>query len=207
MEIQFTNETVEQRKVVKVTKGGKNIHYRVTVVIGNKEGLIGVGVGSAILKYLAAEKGLDDAKKHIVSVLRTLEYSVPFGSHFRDGPIKIIIKPLNEGAGVVAGGSIRSVLELSGYRNISAKNIGSPNKLQNARVCIKALNFIQSYYDKEKINFLNLELVIYLKLRKQGIDYVGQLFEFSKLDSKFNCRDCQDVRNRLVISCNLILSK
>jgi small subunit ribosomal protein S5 len=127
------------------------------------------------LRYLAVEKGANDAKNHIVPVPRTPNYSVPFGSHFREGPTEIIIRPLNDGAGVVAGGSVRSVLELSGYRNISAKNIGSPNKLQNARVCIQALNFIRSYYDKEKIDSLKLEPTIYYKVRKTGIKYVGQL--------------------------------
>jgi small subunit ribosomal protein S5 len=184
MKTQFNQEVVEIRQVAKVTKGGKNIHYRATVVIGNNEGLVGVGVGSAILRHLAVEKGANDAKNHIVPVPRTPNYSVPFGSHFREGPTEIIIRPLNDGAGVVAGGSVRSVLELSGYRNISAKNIGSPNKLQNARVCIQALNSIRSYYDKEKIDSLKLEPTIYYKVRKTGIKYVGQLLESIDNDTK-----------------------
>ncbi len=114
----------------------------------------------------------------------------------------------------MAGGSIRSVLELSGYKNISAKNIGSPNKLQTARVCIQALNFIHNYYDKEKINLLKLKLIIYCKVRKTGIKYVGQLLKSIDTNIKFNClnnlvrkKEFRYICNKLIISCNLLLSR
>jgi small subunit ribosomal protein S5 len=120
--------------------------FRAIVVVGNEKGQVGVGVGKAGDVIGAVRKGVADGKKHLVKVPLTRHSSIPTLSNGRDGAASVLIRPAAPGTGVIAGGSIRTVLELAGIKNVLAKRLGSKTPLNNARAAMVAL--IQSSYSQ-----------------------------------------------------------
>ena len=119
------NERVVQiSRVTKVCKGGKKISFRAVVIIGNENGQVGVGVGKAEDVINAITKGIADAQRNIISVPITKTNTVPHINYGVFGACKVLIKPASQGTGVIAGSSIRTVLELAGIKNILAKQLG-----------------------------------------------------------------------------------
>ena len=135
----YTDKQIVISRVSKVTKGGKKLNFRAVVVVGNRKGSIGVGVAKADEISSALKKAKADGLKNLINFPITKSFSIPHQVSTKFGAAKIIIKPSKEGTGIIAGGSLRPVLEISGIKNISAKQIGSNNLLNNARACIKAL--------------------------------------------------------------------
>nr|QCI05236.1 ribosomal protein S5 [Centroceras clavulatum] len=144
-ETQWEERVVQVKRVTKVVKGGKKLSFRAVLVIGNTKGEIGVGVGKASDVIGAVKKAITDAKKHIISIPLTKENSIPHPIQGISGAAKIILRPSATGSGVIAGGSTRTVLELAGIKNILAKQLGSNNKLNNARAAINALANLRTF--------------------------------------------------------------
>nr|YP_010337001.1 ribosomal protein S5 [Madagascaria erythrocladioides]QUE29032.1 ribosomal protein S5 [Madagascaria erythrocladioides]UNJ16586.1 ribosomal protein S5 [Madagascaria erythrocladioides] len=143
-ETELERKVVQIRRVTKVVKGGKKLSFRAVVIIGNEKGQVGVGVGKAGDVMGAVKKAVADAKKHLVNIPLTKSNSVPHVINGRAGAAKIIIRPSAPGTGVIAGGSVRTVLELAGVQNILAKQLGSNNPLNNARATIDALQNLKT---------------------------------------------------------------
>jgi len=141
----WEEKVVQVKRVTKVVKGGKKLSFRAIIIIGNEKGQIGVGVGKASDVIGAVKKGVNDAKKHIISIPLTKSYSIPHQIYGISGAAKIILKPSATGSGVIAGGSTRTVLELAGIKNILAKQLGSNNTLNNARAALNALNNLRTF--------------------------------------------------------------
>nr|YP_010337573.1 ribosomal protein S5 [Dixoniella grisea]UNJ17158.1 ribosomal protein S5 [Dixoniella grisea] len=139
------DKVVQIRRVTKVVKGGKKISFRAIIVIGNKKGKVGVGIGKASDVMGAVKKGMADAKKQIISIPLTKFNSIPHIMYGKSGSATIIVRPSAPGSGVIAGSSIRSVLELAGVSNILAKQLGSKNPLNNARATIDALSKLRTF--------------------------------------------------------------
>ena len=137
---------VQIRRVSKTVKGGKKMSFRAIVVVGNERGQVGVGVGKAGDVIGAVRKGVADGKKHLVKVL-TRHNSIPTLSNGRDGAASVLIRPAAPGTGVIAGGSIRTVLELAGIKNVLAKRLGSKTPLNNARAAMVALSELRTHKD------------------------------------------------------------
>nr|AYR06425.1 ribosomal protein S5 [Rhodogorgon sp.] len=135
----WEERVVQVKRVTKVVKGGKKLSFRAIVIIGNEKGQVGVGIGKASDVINAVKKGVADAKKHLVNVPLTKDDSIPHKINGHAGAAQVIIRPSAPGSGVIAGGSMRSVLELAGVKNILAKQLGSNNPLNNARATINAL--------------------------------------------------------------------
>ena len=133
------------RRVTKVVKGGKKLSFRAILVVGNEQGKIGVGVGKASDVIGAVKKGVTDAKKNLINIPVTKAYSVPHPIHGLSGAAKVILRPSAVGSGVIAGGSVRTVLELAGIKNILAKQLRSGNSLNNARATINALVSLKTF--------------------------------------------------------------
>lgn len=134
------NERVIQiSRVTKVCKGGKKLSFRAVVIIGNENGQVGLGVGKADDVINAITKGITDARRSIVTVFLTRTKTLPHTITGRFGACEVFIKPASQGTGVIAGSSIRTVLELAGVKNILAKQLGSDNLLNNAHATISAL--------------------------------------------------------------------
>lgn len=135
---------VEIKSVVKVNKGGRQRRFSATVVVGNRKGKVGLGIGKANEVPDAIKKAIQAANKKLVVVPladnRTIAHEVIGTS----GAARVILKPAPEGTGVIAGGAVRAVLELAGVRDISAKSLGSRTKNNMANATLDALKQIKT---------------------------------------------------------------
>ena len=133
--------------------------FRAIVVVGNEKGQVGVGVGKAGDVIGAVRKGVADGKKHLVRVPLTRNSSIPTLSNGRDGAASVLIRPAAPGTGVIAGGSIRTVLELAGIKNVLAKRLGSKTPLNNARAAMVALSSLRTHKQTAKERGISLEQI------------------------------------------------
>ena len=156
---EWQERVVQIRRVSKTVKGGKKMSFRAIVVVGNERGQVGVGVGKAGDVIGAVRKGVADGKKHIVKVPLTRSSSVPTEIRGRDGAASVLIRPAAPGTGVIAGGSIRTVLELAGIKNVLAKRLGSKTPLNNARAAIEALEALRTHKETAKERGISLEQI------------------------------------------------
>ncbi|OZH54754.1 30S ribosomal protein S5 [Hydrocoleum sp. CS-953] len=147
-ESEWQERVVQIRRVTKVVKGGKNLSFRAIVVVGNERGQVGVGVGKAADVIGAVKKGVADGKKHIIEVPLTKSNSIPHPVNGIGGGAKVMMRPAAPGTGVIAGGAVRTVLELAGVQNILAKQLGSNNPLNNARAAVNALDGLRTLADE-----------------------------------------------------------
>ena len=135
----FIERLIKISRVTKVTKGGKKLSFRAFVVIGDENGQVGVGVGKAEDVVNAFKKAKTDGRKNLIKIPITKSLSIPHGVIGDKGACKIIMRPSIEGSGVIAGGAVRTVLEVAGIKNVIAKQLGSDNLLNNARAAIVGL--------------------------------------------------------------------
>lgn len=140
---EWSERVVSIQRVTKVVKGGKKMSFRAIVVIGNEQGKVGVGVGKAGDVITAVRKGVTDGKKNIISVPLTSSNTIPHPTNGKFGAAKLILRPSAPGSGVIAGSSVRTVLELAGIKNILSKQLGSNNLLNNARATIDGLSTLR----------------------------------------------------------------
>ncbi|MCK9352302.1 MAG: 30S ribosomal protein S5 [Candidatus Paceibacterota bacterium] len=137
---EFGQKIIDIRRVARVVAGGRRFSFSVVVVIGDKKGKVGVGTGKASDTALAIEKAITSAKKNMILVRRTKEGSIPHEVSAKYSSARVTIMPA-KGRGLVAGSSVRSVLDLAGVTNITAKlRSGTKNKLNNAQAAILALS-------------------------------------------------------------------
>ena len=139
-EPKFIERLIKISRVSKVTKGGKKLSFRAIVVVGDENGQVGVGVAKADDVVNAFKKAKTDGKKNLITVPITKSLSIPHNVIGNFGACKIIMRPSIEGSGVIAGGAVRTVLEVAGIKNVIAKQLGSNNLLNNARASIVALD-------------------------------------------------------------------
>jgi len=156
-ETEWQERVVQIRRVTKVVKGGKKLSFRAIVVVGNERGLVGVGVGKAADVIGAVKKGVADAKKQLVDVPLTKANSIPHPANGTGGGAKVLMRPASPGTGVIAGGAVRTVLELAGVQNILAKQLGSNNPLNNARATLGALGSLRTFSDVAEERGVSLE--------------------------------------------------
>jgi small subunit ribosomal protein S5 len=142
-ESEYTEKVVQVRRVTKVVKGGKKLSFRVVVIIGNEKGKVGVGVGKASEVLNAIKKALVDARKNLVDV-PMVGSTISHRVHGFAGGSEVMLKPASDGTGIIAGGTARIVLELSGLGDILSKSMGSKSPLNVARATINAIQSIRS---------------------------------------------------------------
>lgn len=155
----WKERVISIRRVSKVVKGGKKLSFRAVVVVGDEKGKVGVGVGKAGDVINAVRKAVSDAKKHLISVTLNKANSINHISRGVAGGAKVFMRPAAPGTGVIAGGAVRSVLELAGIQNILAKQLGSSNPLNNARATVDGLQQIRSFSQVAKERDVPLELI------------------------------------------------
>jgi small subunit ribosomal protein S5 len=141
----YQERVIQIRRVSKVVKGGKKLSFRAIVVIGNEKGEVGVGVGKASDVIGAVRKGVADGKKHLITIPLTKSNTIPHPIVGGGGGANVMMRPAAPGTGVIAGGAVRTVLELAGVKNILAKQLGSGNPLNNARAAVNALKTLRSF--------------------------------------------------------------
>lgn len=156
-EVEWQERVVQIRRVTKVVKGGKKLSFRAVVIVGNERGQVGVGVGKAADVIGAVRKGVADGRKNVVEVPLTKANSIPHPINGVGGGAQVMMRPAAPGTGVIAGGAVRTVLELAGVRNILAKQLGSSNPLNNARATIDALESLRTFADVAKERGIPIE--------------------------------------------------
>ncbi len=141
---EYDQRIINIRRVARVVAGGRRFSFSVSVIIGNKKGKVGVGVGKAGDTTLAIDKAVRDAKKHMITVALRKDMSVAHDVEAKFNASRVMLIPAH-GRGLVAGSSVRPVLELAGITNIIAKvHSGSKNGLNNARAAIEALKSLKA---------------------------------------------------------------
>ncbi|KZV53235.1 hypothetical protein F511_21492 [Dorcoceras hygrometricum] len=141
----FDERVVQVRRVTKVVKGGKQLHFRAVVVVGDKQGNVGVGVGKAKEVVAAVQKSAINARRNIITVPMTKYKTFPHRSEADYGAAKVMLRPASPGTGVIAGGSVRIVLEMAGVENALGKQLGSNNALNNARATVVAVQQMRQF--------------------------------------------------------------
>ncbi len=135
---EFEERVIEIARVSRVAKGGRRIRFRALVVLGNRNGKIGMGVAKANEVAEAVKKATAAAKKN-VKIVPIINGTIPHEIISKHGGSKIMLRPAASGTSIVAGGSVRSVAELAGITDLLAKSLGSANKINNVRATIGAL--------------------------------------------------------------------
>ena len=128
VESEWKEQVVQIRRVTKVVKGGKKLSFRAIVIVGNKKGQVGMGVAKAAEVIVAIQKAVADGRKNLISV-PIFKTTIPHMITGRSGAGSVVLKPASQGTGVIAGGAVRAVLELSGIENILSKSLGSKSPL------------------------------------------------------------------------------
>lgn len=134
----FEEKVVQVSRVSKKTKGGNKMRFAALVVVGNRHGKVGVGLGKSNDVSSAIIKGVTSAKKKLIEVPIVNE-TIPHMILWKKGAAKVLLKPAPKGAGIIAGGAIRSVVEVAGIKNISSKILGTSNKANNVYATFEAL--------------------------------------------------------------------
>lgn len=135
---EFEQNIIDIARVTRVMAGGKRMRFRACVVIGDKKGRVGMAVAKGADVTLAVNKAVAQAKKKIITV-PIINETIPHQVNIKFKAAKVLIKPASKGTGIIAGGAVRSVLELAGLHNVVAKILGTKNKINNVTATIKAL--------------------------------------------------------------------
>ena len=139
---EYEESVISIDRVTKVVKGGKKMKFRVLVVVGNKKGKVGIGIGKAIEIPLAIQKGITAAKRNLVTF--TLKgTTLPFSTKTRTGAGWVYLQPAVTGTGIVAGGVVRQIMEKVGVQDVLTKSLGSSNSIPLAAATIDGLRDIE----------------------------------------------------------------
>jgi small subunit ribosomal protein S5 len=147
-EIELKDQVISIRRVTKVVKGGKNLSFSALAAVGNKNGIVGIGKGKAREVPMAIAKAVEDAKKKVVKV-PLADTTIPHFIRGEAGGGVVILRPASKGTGVIAGGAVRTIMELAGIKDILTKSIRSNNPMSVAHATMNAL---QRLKDPETIS-------------------------------------------------------
>lgn len=148
--LELKETIVNIRRVAKTVKGGRNMRFSVTVVVGDGEGYVGVGLGKAQEIPEAVRKATEDAKKNLIYV-PTVGTTIPHRSLGIFGAGRVLLMPARQGTGVIAGSSVRTVLEAAGVKDVRAKSIGSNNTGNMAYATIEGLSNLMTVEQVSKL--------------------------------------------------------
>ena len=137
-EFELKDQVISIRRVTKVVKGGKNLSFSALAAVGNEHGLVGIGKGKAREVPMAIAKAVEDAKKKVVKV-PLVDTTVPHFIRGEAGGGVVILRPASKGTGVIAGGAVRTIMELAGIKDILTKSIRSNNPMSVAHATMNAL--------------------------------------------------------------------
>ena len=158
--LELEDSVVNIKRVTKVVKGGRNMRFAALVVVGDKNGHVGAGLGKAAEVPEAIRKAKEDAIKKLVKVDINENGSIPYDYTGEFGSASVLMKSSPEGTGIIAGGPARKVLELAGYKNIRTKSLGSNNKQNVVLATIEGLKAIKSPEEIAKLRGKSLDEIL-----------------------------------------------
>lgn len=146
---EWQERVVQIRRVTKVVKGGKKLSFRAIVIVGNQKGQVGVGCAKAAEVIIAIQKAIADGRKNLINV-PIFKTTIPHPIVGRSGAGSVMLRPASQGTGIIAGGAVRSVLELAGIENILCKSLGSKSPLNATNATLEALKNLTPFKDIAK---------------------------------------------------------
>ena len=158
--LELEDSVVNIKRVTKVVKGGRNMRFAALVVVGDKNGHVGAGLGKAAEVPEAIRKAKEDAIKKLVKVDINENGSIPYDYTGKFGSASVLLKSSPEGTGIIAGGPARKVLELAGYKNIRTKSLGSNNKQNVVLATIEGLKANKSPEEIAKLRGKSLDEIL-----------------------------------------------
>ncbi|WP_326908412.1 30S ribosomal protein S5 [Sedimentibacter sp. MB31-C6] len=158
-QLDLKEKVISINRVTKVVKGGRNFRFSVLVVVGDENGHVGIGMAKAIEIPDAIKKAIQDAKKRMIEV-PLINTTVPHEIIGRYGAGRVLVKPAKEGTGIIAGGPVRSVLELAGIKDIRTKSLGSNNPRNVVNATIEALRSLKKPEDVARVRGKSVEEIL-----------------------------------------------
>jgi small subunit ribosomal protein S5 len=146
---EWTERVVQISRVTKVVKGGKKLSFRAIVIVGNQKGQVGIGCAKAAEVIIAIQKAIADGRKNVINV-PIFKTTIPHPITGKSGAGAVMLRPASAGTGIIAGGAVRSVLELAGIENILSKSLGSKSPLNAANATIEALKALTPFNEVAK---------------------------------------------------------
>ena len=159
-QLELEEKIVSIKRVTKVVKGGRNMRFAALVVVGDRNGHVGAGLGKAAEIPEAIRKGKEDAIKKLVTVAINEDGSIPHDWTGKFGSASVLLKSSPEGTGIIAGGPARNVLELAGYKNIRTKSLGSNNKQNVVLATIEGLSNIKTLEEVARLRGKSVEEIL-----------------------------------------------
>ena len=153
--LELTERVVQINRVSKVVKGGRRFSFSAIVVVGDGRGHVGAGLGKADEVPDAIKKGVEDAKKNLMLV-PLVDRTIPHPVTADFGAAKVLLRPASKGTGVIAGGSVRAVVESAGIHDILSKSLGSSNPVNVVRATMKAMQMLRSREEIEQTRGMSL---------------------------------------------------
>ncbi|MDM8533332.1 30S ribosomal protein S5 [Clostridiaceae bacterium HSG29] len=157
--LDLEEQVIDIRRVTKVVKGGRNIRFAALVVVGDHNGHVGIGTGKALEVPAAIKKAVQDAQNNLMSVSR-VETTIPHDVKGAFGASKVFMMKSSQGTGVIAGGPVRSVLELAGIQDIRAKSLGSNNPGNLVRATVEGLSRLRTIEEVANLRGMSTEEIL-----------------------------------------------
>ena len=156
---EFKEKLVAVNRVVKTVKGGRNFRFSALMVVGDGAGRVGAGMGKAAEIPEAIRKGIEDAKKNMITV-PIVGTTIPHQTVGYFGTGKVVMLPAEEGSGVIAGGAARAVLELAGVKDIRTKSFGTANPINTVKATVEGLKLLRSAEQVAKMRGKTVEEIL-----------------------------------------------